>query len=67
MSDSFPFTNPQQLQQWHQGINNANRNNILCHCRVCEYEWMDSNFTATCVKCNSQDVERISAWQFPDD
>lgn len=67
MSDSFPFINPKQLQQWYQGIDNANRNNILCHCRSCNYEWMGSSFTATCIQCHSKDVERISAWQFPDD
>jgi hypothetical protein len=67
MSDCFPFTNPDQLHQWHEGILDANRNNIFCHCRACGYEWMDSSAEATCVKCSSKDVESISAWQFPDD
>jgi len=67
MSDNLPFQNPDQLQQWHQGIKDANRNNIFCHCRACGYEWMDSVFDIKCVKCNSKDVESISSWQFPDD
>ncbi|NWF61740.1 MAG: hypothetical protein HXY43_21405 [Fischerella sp.] len=67
MSDSFPFTNPEQQRQWHQGIKDANRNNIFCHCHACGYEWMDSSAEAKCVKCGSKNVESISAWQFPDD
>ncbi|MEH2293014.1 hypothetical protein [Nostoc sp.] len=67
MSDNLPFQNPDQLQQWHQGIKDTNHNNIFCHCRTCGYEWMDSVFDIKCVKCNSKDVESISSWQFPDD
>ncbi|BAZ07401.1 hydrogenase maturation nickel metallochaperone HypA [Calothrix sp. NIES-3974] len=67
MSDNFPFQNPDQLKQWHQGIENANRNNIFCHCRTCGYEWMDSKFDVPCPQCISKDVESISSWQFPDD
>ncbi|MFB2769163.1 hypothetical protein ACE1AT_07685 [Pelatocladus sp. BLCC-F211] len=67
MSDSFPFSNFEQQHQWYQDIDNANRNNIFCHCRACGYEWMDSKKEATCVKCGNKDVESISAWQFPDD
>ncbi|WP_072032413.1 hypothetical protein [Fischerella sp. PCC 9605] len=67
MSDSFPFSNSEQQRQWHQGIKDANRNNIFCHCRTCGYEWMDSIFDCACTRCNSKDIERISAWQFPDD
>ncbi len=67
MSNSFPFSNSDQLDQWHQSIKNANRNNIFCHCRTCGYEWMDSILNAVCAKCSNKDVERISSWQFPDD
>ncbi|BAY89051.1 MULTISPECIES: hypothetical protein [unclassified Tolypothrix] len=67
MSDNSPFEKAEELQQWYQGLKDANRNNIFCHCRACGYEWMDSRFDATCTQCNSQDVESISSWQFPDD
>jgi predicted Zn-ribbon and HTH transcriptional regulator len=67
MSETSPFQNPEQLKQWHQGIQDANRNNILCHCRACGYEWMDSKLEVTCIKCGSENVESISSWQFPDD
>jgi len=67
MSEAFPFSDSSQLHEWHQGIKDANRNNIFCHCRACDYEWMDSVFDATCIKCNSKDIESISSWQFPDD
>ncbi|WP_413199094.1 hypothetical protein [Nostoc piscinale] len=67
MSEAFPFTNSAELNEWHQGITMANRNNIFCHCRSCRYEWVDSLYKAVCQKCGSQDVERISCWQFPDD
>lgn len=54
------------LQDWQQKIQQANRHNILCHCRQCHYEWVDSSFEAVC-RCGSRNVERISCWQFPDD
>jgi Zn finger protein HypA/HybF involved in hydrogenase expression len=67
MSDNFLSANSDLVQQWHQGIKDANRNNIFCHCRACGYEWIDSTFDVTCIKCTSKDVESISSWQFPDD
>ncbi|MBD2615208.1 MULTISPECIES: hypothetical protein [Nostoc] len=67
MSDKFSFFPPDKLQKWHEGIKQANRNNIFCHCRSCGYEWIDSTFDVTCVECGSKDVESISSWQFPDD
>ncbi|MBU7581683.1 MAG: hypothetical protein KAF91_02005 [Nostoc sp. TH1S01] len=67
MSEAFPFSNSSELNKWHQGIEMANRNNIFCHCRICQYEWVDSMYNAVCRKCKSQDVEYISCWQFPDD
>lgn len=67
MSKAFPFENNSDLTQWHQGIENANRNNIFCHCRACGHEWADSSFDVTCPKCSSKNIESISCWQFPDD
>ncbi|MEH1913378.1 hypothetical protein [Nostoc sp.] len=64
---SEAFSDSSQLQQWYQGIEMANRNNIFCHCRSCSYEWVDSVMDAVCSKCGSKDVEYISCWQFPDD
>ncbi len=66
-SNSYIFQNYDELNQWYQGIVDANRNNIFCHCRTCGYEWMDSTFNAICIKCNSKNIEAIAAWQFPDD
>ena len=66
MSDFSSPLEPDQLQEWLVKIATANRNNILCHCRRCGWEWVDSTFEAIC-QCGSSDVERISCWQFPDD
>ena len=54
------------IAQWQEKIKIANRNNIFCHCRNCNNEWVDSSFEATCNHCGSNNVERISCWQFPD-
>lgn len=43
MLNSFPFQEPDELQNWYQNIEQANRNNIFCHCRACNYEWIDSS------------------------
>ncbi len=60
-----PFTpDPAELQAWWRKIEVANRNNILCHCRRCDREWVASSFVA--CSCGSADVEHISCWQFPD-
>lgn len=57
----------EELNQWQQTLAEANRNNIWCHCKVCEAEWVDSDEAADCVACGSDRVERIACWQFPDD
>ncbi|MBF2078409.1 MAG: hypothetical protein IGR76_07780 [Synechococcales cyanobacterium T60_A2020_003] len=57
---------PAHLPDWWREIDNAHRNNILCHCRECDRQWVDSTFDAAC-QCGSRNVERISCWQFPDD
>ncbi len=54
------------IAQWQEKIKIANRNNIFCHCRNCNDEWVDSSFEATCNNCGSDNLERISCWQFPD-
>ena len=65
MSENFPL-DPSLLEQWQLKIKTANRHNIFCHCRNCDYEWVDSSLGASCQKCSSNNVERISCWQFPD-
>ncbi|MGD1712106.1 hypothetical protein [Dapis sp. BLCC M172] len=55
------------LQAWQKKIQDANLNNIFCHCHSCEYEWVDSSWEKICPNCNSTHIERISCWQFPDD
>jgi anaerobic ribonucleoside-triphosphate reductase len=67
MSEAVFLWDSTQLIEWYKGIGIANRNNILCHCRSCDREWIDSVDDATCIECNSKDVEHISCWQFPDD
>ncbi|MBR8835504.1 MAG: hypothetical protein DSM106950_16155 [Stigonema ocellatum SAG 48.90 = DSM 106950] len=63
----FPLPDYSQVHEWHKAIEEANRNNIFCHCRSCGYEWVDSSRDAICSNCTSIDVEHISCWQFPDD
>ena len=55
-----------ELLQWLEKIETANRNNILCHCRRCGWEWVDFQPLAAICQCGSSDVERISCWQFPE-
>lgn len=55
------------LREWQYQIERANRNNVFCHCRECDREWVDSNSRAACPNCGSSNVERIACWQFPDD
>jgi hypothetical protein len=54
-----------ELQQWQAGLAEANRNNILCHCKRCDYEWVASSDDVPCP-CGSREVEYIACWQFPD-
>lgn len=67
MLESSSEHNASLLREWQQKIDVANRNNIFCHCRCCDAEWVDSSFDAVCSNCGSSDVEHISCWQFPDD
>ena len=55
------------LQAWQKKIQDANVNNIFCHCHSCKHEWVDSSWETICPNCNSSNIERISCWQFPDD
>lgn len=64
-ADRPPQLNPDELQQWQAAIAEANRHNILCHCKICDYEWVESAAGAPC-RCGSEKVEYISCWQFPD-
>lgn len=54
------------LREWQAQIEQANRNNVFCHCRDCDREWVDSDSRAACPYCRSSNVERIACWQFPD-
>lgn len=60
-----PQFTPAELHDWQLRLQEADRYNILCHCRVCDREWVSSSPEA-CV-CGSQNVEHIACWQFPDD
>ena len=55
----------QERQQWQAAIAEANRNNILCHCKQCDREWVASSDEAIC-ECGSRAIEAIACWQFPD-
>jgi len=55
------------LEDYQAKIAESNRYNILSHCRVCDYEWVTSTAGESCPDCQSQNVQYISCWQFPDD
>lgn len=57
----------EELQTWFTNLAEADRHNIFCHCRACDWEWVDSCRTVNCPHCQSSNVETISCWQFPDD
>jgi hypothetical protein len=63
---SSQFT-PEELHQWQLALAAANRNNIWCHCKNCDAEWVSSDEQGSCLTCGSDRVERILCWQFPDD
>ncbi|MEC4891948.1 MAG: hypothetical protein SAL07_01575 [Oscillatoria sp. PMC 1051.18] len=67
MSDEQLKKEAATLREWQEKIHIANRKNIFCHCRDCDYEWVDSSFEVVCSHCGSKNVESISCWQFPDD
>jgi hypothetical protein len=54
-----------ELQQWQLSLEEANRHNIWCHCRECDFEWVAS--AEVPCQCGSKRVEYIACWQFPDD
>jgi len=54
------------IKHWQGMVHRADRNNVFCQCRHCQYEWVASARTASCPQCASPDVERIACWQFPD-
>ncbi|MCW6037087.1 hydrogenase maturation nickel metallochaperone HypA [Spirulina subsalsa FACHB-351] len=62
------FSNSDQaiFAEWRQKIAIANRHNIFCHCRDCGEEWVDSHRNVSCPACQSQKLEYIACWQFPD-
>ncbi len=31
-----------ELKEWRQSLEEADRHNIFCHCRACDYEWVAS-------------------------
>jgi len=56
---------PEELRQWQFGLQQANDNNVFCHCRQCDREWVASDHDIQCT-CGSRAVETIACWQFPD-
>lgn len=55
---------PQDLADWQHTLAVANYNNVLCHCRDCDREWV-SSAPERCT-CGSDRIESIACWQFPD-
>lgn len=55
----------EELAEWQRRFAEANRNNVFCHCRQCDEEWVASG-KETCHHCGSSNVEAIACWQFPD-
>ncbi|TVQ48132.1 MAG: hypothetical protein EA365_01670 [Gloeocapsa sp. DLM2.Bin57] len=66
MSNFSDQLKPEERQKWLNKIAKANQNNIFCHCRDCDWEWVDSDLGNNC-RCGSFNIERIACWQFPDD
>ncbi len=58
------YFTPAELQEWQRRLAEASRNNVLCHCRECDREWVASQ-PEPCV-CGSKRIEHIACWQFPD-
>ncbi|WP_016922929.1 hypothetical protein [Prochlorothrix hollandica] len=54
----------QERYQWQQTLAEANRHNVLCHCRQCDREWVSS--APEPCQCGSRSIEWILCWQFPD-
>lgn len=48
MSELKSNKNNSIIFQWQEKIKVANRNNIFCHCRNCDNEWIDSSFDTSC-------------------
>jgi len=61
--DTVPLVD--DLDLWYQRIAEADRLNILNHCRICGYEWVTSQAAKLC-DCGSRQIESICCWQFPD-
>ncbi|MEM8639569.1 MAG: hypothetical protein AAGG51_12250 [Cyanobacteria bacterium P01_G01_bin.54] len=49
----------EELAQWQRRLAEANRNNVFCHCRQCDAEWVASGPEA-CPRCGSLAVEAIA-------
>jgi len=65
MSEPSPYFTPDELRQWQFGLQQANLNNVFCHCRQCDREWVASSHVVKCT-CGSTNIETLSCWQFPD-
>ena len=64
----------EELQQWQLSLEEANRHNIWCHCRECDFEWGPLPKSLANVVASGWSIlpvgnsQMISAcWQFPDD
>ncbi|NET36751.1 MAG: hypothetical protein F6K19_32775 [Cyanothece sp. SIO1E1] len=64
MSEIPAQLTPEEWQAWQARLAEANRNNIFCHCRCCDREWVASAHVS--CECGSKNVEYIACWQFPD-
>lgn len=67
MSEEIPANHENLLASWRSQIKTADINNIFCHCRKCGGEWVSSSWDDHCPSCSSQNIQKISCWQFPDD
>ncbi len=65
MEQSSSHFTSEELRRWQFGLRQADDNNVFCHCRQCDREWVASAHAVKCT-CGSTNVETISCWQFPD-
>lgn len=64
VSDILTSAELAAIQEYRRAIVAANRNNVWCHCRHCDREWIAS--TRQRCACGSTDIEYVLCWQFPD-
>ncbi|HEY9818602.1 MAG TPA: hypothetical protein V6D20_22755 [Candidatus Obscuribacterales bacterium] len=64
MVEDTHYLSEDDRRAWRSRLAEASRNNVLCHCRQCDREWVASGPEA--CTCGSRHIEWLNCWQFPD-